>query len=181
MSFISSKYSEEYLFLNPDILLHPNIPKPLHGVNPRNILGDVWWNSKRLEVYSKNNYCCWACGVHKTDARYHRWLEAHEEYDINYKKGKVKLVGLVALCHSCHNFIHDGRMRMLVQSGDMDYGKMVDILDHGDRILKSNSLVKEHYTGKIAEWSKWYLLLNNKKYYSKFKDMNEWAEYFSNL
>lgn len=59
----------------PDLLTHPNIPKPLHGLNPRTVMGDSWWGRRRREAYAKGKYCCWACGVHRWRAKYHRQLE----------------------------------------------------------------------------------------------------------
>ncbi|MGB5770131.1 MAG: hypothetical protein WBM32_09705, partial [Crocosphaera sp.] len=59
----------------PWLLFHPNIPKPLHGLAPRVIKGDKWFNQTKQETKAKLNQHCWACGVHKYDAKYHRWLE----------------------------------------------------------------------------------------------------------
>src|SRR3990167_9396936 len=87
-------------FTNPAILLHPNIPKPMHGVNPRTIMGQEWWDEQRQRAYEENNFCCWACGVHKSQAAYHKWLEAHECYEIDYIAGRMYMRIIVALCHS---------------------------------------------------------------------------------
>jgi hypothetical protein len=66
------------------------------------------------EVYAKYDYHCIACGVHKTKAKKFKWLEAHESYSINYKKGICKIESIEPLCHYCHNFIHSGRLGMIL-------------------------------------------------------------------
>lgn len=193
--------------MNPKLLTHPNIPKPLHGMNPRSILGDDWWNEQRQIAYAKENYHCWACGVHKKDAAYHRWLEGHESYDINYKLGSVELKEIVALCHCCHNFIHSGRLWVMYQRGQMSRQKAEYIMKHGISILDKHNLKPSIATKivslkiddtpdllipiileedgyeignkEIAEWSEWHLVLNGKKYYTRFTDMQDWQNFYS--
>ena len=159
--------------------MHPNIPKPLHGTVPRQILGEDWWNEQRQIAYAKNDYRCWACGVHKSKAKYHNWLEAHEMYDINYVVGTIEFIEIVALCHSCHNYIHSGRMAMLVDEGKMSHEKYKDILKHGDNILKKANLETPSCNGPIAEWGKWRLVLNGKKHKGKFKTFDEWRNHYT--
>lgn len=183
--------------INPQYLTHPNIPKPLHGVNPRSIKGQQWWDLERQKAYAKNDYHCWACGVHKSQAKYHQWLEAHEAYDINYRTGQVKLIEIIALCHMCHNFIHSGRLYMLYKKGEISQDKAIDILQHGFDILEANGL--EPFSGTqyvayliagyadhgyefiereqgtvIANWSDWHLVIDGKKHYSPYKNIDEW-------
>jgi len=185
-------------FPNPEYLTHPNIPKPLHGVNPRSIKGKEWWDGKRRIAYSTYDYRCWACGVRKWDADYHQWLEAHESYDINYSTGEVKLIEIIALCHSCHNFIHSGRMMVLLQKGEMEREKVYDIVLRGRYILHKNNLKPYWVTDYLwlilndredefvlpedanedndASWSEWHLVLDGEKHYSPYKNIEEWKE-----
>ncbi len=106
----------------------------------RTLLGKSWWDEKRYQAYAKHDYHCWACGIHKFDAKYHQWLEGHECYIINYKDGIMELKEIVALCHSCHNFIHSGRLLQLYIKGDISKAKALDILNHGFHILLANRL-----------------------------------------
>jgi len=184
--------------IEPIILTHPNIPKPLHGLNPRTIKGQAWWDIERQKAYASTDYHCLACGVHKSNATYHQWLEAHEDYDIDYSAGTVAIKGIIPLCHSCHNFIHSGRMYILLQKGTFTMQKIVDILIHGFVILKENNL--DCFAGtkgianaidilpmvdalpipdKMAKWQDWKLILEGKEYYSKFESQEAWAEFYS--
>ena len=165
--------------LEPELLCHPNIPKPLHGVSPRTMLGKDWWDEKRQEAYAERDYHCYACGVHKKDAEHHKWLEAHEDYDINYKTGEVKLKRIVALCHSCHSYIHSGLLNIRLKKGEISPEKHKHILTRGDNILEKADLSPWNPDcGEFAEWGKWHLLIDGKKYYSKFKDFNEWLNHY---
>lgn len=165
---------------NPIYLTHPNIPKPLHGVNPRSIKGKDWWDRERYKAYFKHDYHCWACGIHKSKAKYFQWLEGHEEYNIDYITGRVELKGIIALCHSCHNFIHSGRLRMRLNKGEITTEQYNDILCHGMDILRASNLIRiTPNTENIASWEKWHLVIEGEKYYSPYKDINDWQQHYT--
>ena len=84
----------------------PNIPKPLHHVNPRNILGPTTWNKMRKACYNAANMTCEICGK-KQDTGY---CDAHEIYDIDYTTGTAIFKRTVCTCRLCHRYgIHTGR------------------------------------------------------------------------
>lgn len=136
--------------IEPILLSHPNIPKPLHGLNPRGLLGEEWWNTARRAAYAKRGFHCWACGVHKSDALFHQWLEGHERYRIDYKKGVAEFVEVVALCHACHNFIHSGRLFMLFLSGKSTEAKTLSILHRGFSVQKAANLPPNPFALRVA-------------------------------
>jgi hypothetical protein len=170
----------------PELLLCPNIPKPLHGVAPRVVLGNSWWNKTRKEAYARTNYRCMACGVHKYRAKYREWLEAHEVYDIDYERGRSVFVEAVPLCHFCHNFIHDGRLNMLLQAGKIPHGKFAAIMQHGERILSAEGLTKPPHSvrdqqvtnallsGRFANWSDWRMIVAGVEYPPLFTSYEDW-------
>jgi hypothetical protein len=100
--------------LRPWLLLHPNIPMPLHGLAPRIILGESWWQQQKKLAKEKSDNRCLACGVTPKQAKYHQWLETHEVYNM-YSNGTIEFKTCVALCHSCHSYIHDSRMQALTE------------------------------------------------------------------
>jgi len=185
------------LKLKPEILAHPNIPKPMHGLSPRTIEGEDWWNKVRQDVYDKYDHHCIACGVFKLDAKGHKWLEAHEYWSINYRKGICKIKSIEPLCHYCHNFIHSGRLRMIMGK-EKSVREVKAILEHGFKILSENNLdcfpsalhlsnmvgantygVKAYSLPNVEiPWEKWYLLWNRKKYYSKFASYEAWRRFY---
>jgi len=184
-------------YLKPEILTHPNIPKPLHGTSPRTILGDVWWNKTRQEAYARNDYHCIACGVHKTKAQKHKWLEAHEFYKIDYENGVVEIESIEPLCHYCHNFIHSGRLRMIMGK-EKSKQEVVRILEHGFSILYeanlkcfSGTLELAEEIGcptfgvkcyadpvKIAPWELWRLVIEGKSYKGQFETFESWKTFY---
>lgn len=176
---------------NPAILLCPNIPKPMHNVAPRIVLGQNWWDRERRAAYASTNYHCQACSVHKYDAAYHKWLEAHELYDIDYQKGTMRYLRAVPLCHFCHNYIHDGRLKALLDRKELHHHKYAAILKHGERVLREAGLERLSHLererlyaeaeaeGKIAEWSKWRLCIGRRRYKPVHKSYEAWLTHFS--
>lgn len=85
----------------------PNIPKPLHLINPRNLLGPKTWNTMRRQCYADANDTCEICG-HQPEDKSRR--HAHEIYSIDYKTGVATFERCICVCYLCHVLgIHSGR------------------------------------------------------------------------
>lgn len=195
-------------FMRPELLQHPNLPKALHGVNPRTIKKAAWWKRTRKASIDENNNHCWSCGVHADKAMYRKGiLEAHEAYNINWETGKVTLDEVVALCSTCHNFIHSGRLYARYQKQEIGRGYVMKVLNHGFRLLKKNGLKPNPNTAlvyllvrgyneetartileekdllpdpvDIADWKEWRLILDGRAYYSKFEDYEAWEAHYA--
>lgn len=185
--------------LHPEVLQHPNIPKPLHEVNPRNIMGKEKWDVVRQEAYRSTDYHCIACGVHKLDAKGPKWLEAHEFYNIDYEMGRVEIDRIIPLCHYCHNFIHSGRLYMIMDE-EKPFTEVQKILEHGFEILAKNDLAAFPFTLKLAEevgaetfgvlpdirpdgevpaWEDWRLVWEGIEYPPKYKTYEAWLKRFA--
>lgn len=97
------------------IIAMPNIPKPLHLQNPRNLLGASTWNHMRKACYARANMTCEICGEQQEKG----YCDAHELYDIDYKNGVSKFVRTICLCRKCHRYgIHSGRCITLYKAGN---------------------------------------------------------------
>lgn len=184
----------------PEILCHPNIPKPLHGIAPRTIMGQKWWDKTRREAYARYDYQCVACGIHKKATR-KGWLEAHEFWHINYATGECSITSIEPLCHTCHNFIHSGRLQAIqdqpVAEGGKPKDEIIRILQHGVNILRKNNLqiwwgtaeyvrdlhcfwipdreVQER-PKEVAPWEAFFLKWKGKTYPGRTKE--EWIEQY---
>ena len=179
----------ELLFTRPELLLHPNLPKPLHGLNPRTVMGQKWWNNERRRAYATNNYHCWACGTYRNfNLDLNKFcddsgesLDAHECYRIDYEKKEVELVEIVAICKNCHQYIHSGRTNSLYEKGVIDEKDCFIVFSHGDSILIDAGLIpcNEVDTNTYQEeWNEWKLIIDGKEHYSKFKDYFEWYKHY---
>lgn len=103
------------------LITMPNVPRPLHGkgMQPRTIFGGTTWNFMRKQAYYNAHYKCEICGREPEK----RDLHAHElfSYDYNRTTGTFKRV--VAICRTCHDGIHSGRLLTMYKKGNPLYPK----------------------------------------------------------
>lgn len=172
--------------VEPSILLHPPIPDPMHGIAPRVVMGTSSFNKLRKEVYARQDYHCLCCGVHKEDADWHKWLECHEFYNVDYRFFTMEILDYVALCHACHNFIHSTRLGYMEEKGEISSYKKDTIMERGYGILESAGLLGQYL--KINEfaksvdytktWNLWRMVYRGWIYKSQFEDAKAWRLYY---
>lgn len=165
-------------FPRPELLLHTLIPPPLHGLAPRTVKGDRWWDSQRHAAAAKNLYKCWACNIPKTKAKRFKHLEGHESYNINWKRGTCDLVEIVSLCHYCHNYIHQGRLRVMVEVGREKQELLEDVIKHGNNLTAHLKRPPQPSPADMASWTDWVMIIDGTPYPSRFKDQTEWETYY---
>lgn len=164
---------------NPRVLLHQQLPKPMHGLCPRVVLGQAWWDAERFAAYASTDQHCLACGV----ARYgdERWphLEAHESFKIDYPRGQMTYVRAIPLCRPCHAFIHAGRTEILFKQGKIAAKEYWAIMRHGRAVLKRAGLKPLlPYDGPIAAWSAWRMVVGGVEYKPLWRDYEHWLSNF---
>ena len=131
--------------LEPEVLLHPSIPDPLHGVAPRAIMGNSQWKEIAARVNKRQDYFCISCGVHKDDAlrANGRMLDCHELYEVDYDNYITTLKRYIGLCVMCHAYIHIHRLAAMVTKGIEKQEYFDQVVAKGDRLMKKNNLFEQ--------------------------------------
>lgn len=162
--------------LKPSLLGQANIPKPLHGINPRTIMGTAAWAKHRQIIVQNNPYCA-ACGVENCR------LDLHEDYEIDYSNCIMKIRSYVPLCKRCHSFIHSGLLRVWVSEKTVSVQDARGILQHGIAICAQHRIqifagtallaselrvplgsVRSWTPKSRSDWGSWKLLYDGKEY-----------------
>lgn len=161
------------------ILIHPNIPKPLHGISPRVVLGNTWWNRTRAEAYKKAGYCCEACNTPRDKAWPKAWLDGHEAYDFS-PTGVLTYRETVALCPACHMFIHSGLRAIQVKQGYVSSALNTRIENHGMSLLVTNSelltgfLNRHRLISSSVNWDQFRMIIAGKAYGPSTESYEGW-------
>lgn len=172
------------------LIAMPNIPKPLHGVNPRTLLGTPAWNRLRKACYANADDTCEICGAKPENLR-HR--HGHEVYKIDYAHGTAEFDRVFCVCSLCHlACIHTGRALTLYKQGNPLYPKefLLEGAEHAFKIIdeynKDNPdadlrayatfldyLKCEELVGPMEKLIKKY----NIKFYKEVEDMVNWGDW----
>lgn len=174
---------------DPTILLHPNIPKPLHQLAPRTIYGDTWWQGIRQVVKTQQNYVCAACGCHPGIDKESPYLSCHEIYEIDYDAHRAYYVRAVALCSLCHLFIHSGFLQVMLDSGKITESRHQMIMDRGTKALREAGLIAQWIVkqsnnrdgglSRLDDWSTWRLVVDGVEHGPSFDSYEAWYEHFN--
>jgi hypothetical protein len=160
--------------MRPELLLQQQIPIAMHGVSPRLIIGGTLWKMRRDAVYELYGHTCAACGRKHKDG-----LEAHECYDIDYKKCVMTFKEIVGLCFRCHRYIHPGHLKSLVRDKIITEREAEEIIKRGNKILVKAGLFMLQEYPLFDNWSKWRLIFEGKEYRSKFRNYAEWEKRYA--
>lgn len=124
------------------LLTMPNLPKPLHTVCPRNIIGGPAWEKMRKRGYYMAHYKSEISGEDGSDPGA---LHFHEAYDIDYEKGISTFKRGFAITPLEHvYFIHSGRAITLYKNKNVLYSatKLLEGAEHGFKLIHEWN--KEH-------------------------------------
>ena len=172
------------------LIAMPNIPKPLHGVNPRTLLGSGNWNKMRRACYAAANDTCEICGAKPENLR-HR--HGHEVYEISYSQGTAKFIRVFCVCSLCHlACIHTGRAltlwkqnnplyptEFLLQGAEHAFKIITEYnKDHSKADLRAYAMFLEYlkYDG-LKEPMEKLIKKYDMKFYTEVTDMVDWGDW----
>lgn len=176
----------------PELLEQPLTPPPLHGLNPRTIMGRAAWDEERRRVYRKYGFRCAACGVNGRDAFPLTRLEAHERFRVDHPARTMELIGMEPICPACHAFVHGGLLEIRLHTGQVSRALGRRILEHGVGVLgRIGGTVPQaadqlcarlgvRHALRVAKpppptpWAGWRLLWEGRSYPSPYPTEEDW-------
>ena len=115
------------------LITMPNVPKPLHGLPPRVIMGKTTWDHVRKKCYYDAGYKCEICGEEPPKGQLH----AHELYSYDYLAGTGKFERCIAICKKDHDFIHSGRLITMLKNNNILYPReyVLSVVEKGFKLI----------------------------------------------
>lgn len=172
------------------LIAMPNIPRPLHGVNPRTLLGTSTWDHMRKACYAQAEDTCEICGCKPENLRRRH---GHEVYEIDYAKGTAKFVRVFCVCSLCHlACIHTGRALTLWKHQNPLYPTefLLQGAEHAFKIIseynKDNPEADLRAYSTFLDYLKYEELREpmekliekyGTKFYTEAEDMAEWGDW----
>ena len=132
------------------LITMPNVPRPLHGpgCQPRTIFGQATWDRMRKRAYFDAGYKCEICGCEPEKKNLH----AHELYTVDYKAGTSKFERVIAICRTCHDGIHSGRLITMYKNKNPLYPKSY-VLRVAENCFSLVNQYNKTHEGKIKVYS----------------------------
>ena len=124
------------------------VPDGCWHSNLRGILTEKQWDLLKAEAKKRAGGKCVICG------RKTAFLDAHEKWSYDEKKGIQKLVGIIAVCKDCHSVIHIGRTSV---AGDIERAENHYMKVNGATYAEYRAALKqanEDHTrrNRVSEW-----------------------------
>ena len=151
------------------LITMPNVPRPLHGkgMQPRTIFGKSTWDFMRKSAYYNAGYKCEICGREPEKGDLH----AHELFSYNYDKQTGKFERVVAICRTCHDGIHSGRLITMFKNKNPLYPKSYVL-----RVVEYDIKFYEEDVPKHKRWKGWKVIVGKNTYNSPYKSQGDWQE-----
>lgn len=146
--------------MDKKILKFELVPDGCWYYNLRSILSKTQWDYIKKIVKERADGKCEICGK-KTN-----FLDAHERWSYDSKKGVQKLEDIISVCKDCHSVIHIGRTQLV---GDIrraeDHYLKVNGATYAEFRAALGKANEEH--AKNNEVSEWVLDLSYLKNFGK--------------
>lgn len=169
------------------LITMPNVPRPLHGLPPRKIMGQTKWDTMRKRCYYNAGYKCEVCGCEPEKGQLH----AHELYTVDWVNGTSTFNRCIAICKKDHDFIHSGRLITLYKQGNPLYPKeyVLSVVEKGFKMI---SEVNAKYHSDLRAYATFLEYLKvpslcmemqklikkyNIKFYSEPKKIAKWGDW----
>lgn len=122
---------------NITLLAKPTLYTSIWGVAPREIIGTRFNAIKaNIQALAKNH--CMICDRFVPHTRETGdWIHTHEDYNLDKENNVYTLNQYIGICRQCHEFIHIGRLGMLLEEGQITKEYYDEVVAKGLALLKS--------------------------------------------